>query len=241
MRMQTALHAVFPPECLGCGTLVDSDFALCPGCWADTPFIHGTICDSCGTPLPGTATDGETLHCDGCRAAPRAWSQGRAVMEYGGVARRLVLGLKHSDRAEVARAAGPWLARQSVDILGPDSIIVPIPLHRWRLLRRRYNQSALLAHALARATDVDVAVDALERDRPTESLEGKSRSERTDILQSAIRPHATRGSQLAGRDVVLIDDVLTSGATFEAATHAAFAAGAKNVSVMALARAVWDA
>ncbi|MBF9051159.1 ComF family protein [Roseobacter sp. HKCCD9010] len=240
MRLQTAIHAVFPPECLCCGARVESDYAICGACWGDTPFIHGTACDQCGVPLPG-AEEETVLRCDECLQVARPWSRGRAVFVYGGNARRLVLGLKHGDRADVAKAAGPWMAARAAPLLTEQSLIVPIPLHRWRLLKRRYNQSALLAHALGRAANVEVLPDALIRPSATQSQDGLGYEKRFENLESAIRPHPKHGAVLAGRDVLLIDDVMTSGATFSAATDAAFVAGAKNVCVIALARAAKDA
>ncbi|MBC6438513.1 MAG: ComF family protein [Rhodobacteraceae bacterium] len=236
MILQTALHAIFPPECLCCGALVDQDYAICAGCWAETPFISGAACDSCGVPLPGTASETECLHCDTCLQIARPWDRGRAVFHYSGQGRALVLGLKHADRAEVARAAGPWMAAKAADLITDRSLVVPIPLHRWRLLRRRFNQSALLAHALARAAGIPVAPMALFRRRTTISQDGLGREARFQNLQDAIIPHPRHGVALGGRDVILVDDVMTSGATFSAATEACFAAGAGNVCVIALAR-----
>ncbi|MBF9035170.1 ComF family protein [Rhodobacterales bacterium HKCCE2091] len=236
MGLQTALHAVFPPECLGCGGSVTTDFGLCPDCWSGTAFIHATICDACGAPLPGEAAPGERVECDECRATPRPWEHGRAAFLYEGTGRRLVLGLKHGDRAEIARAAGPWLLRAGRGIVTPETVVVPVPLSRWRLLKRRYNQSALLSQALARAAGAGAVPDALVRIRHTPSLDGRTREDRARILDGAIAPHRRRGALLSGRDVVIVDDVMTSGATFAAATHAARCAGARSVSVIALAR-----
>ncbi len=236
--MQTALRAVFPPECLACGVQVDQEFALCPDCWSETPFILGACCDLCGVALPGQAEAGATLHCDECRSVERPWDRGRSVFAYGGVARRLVLGLKHGDRTDIARAAGPWLARAGAALSRPDSVIVPVPLFRGRLWRRRYNQSALLAQSLVAVTGMEVMVDALRRIRATPSLDGKSRAERYALLQDAIvlAPHA----ELSGRHILLVDDVLTTGATVSAATDALRAAGAATVSIIVLARAAKD-
>lgn len=232
--MQTVLRAIYPPECMACGCQVDNTFALCPSCWADTPFILGAACDLCGTPLPGQAEPGAKLRCDGCRANPPPWDKGRAVMSYHGIARKLVLGLKHGDRVDVARAAGPWLARAAADLVTPDTTIIPVPLFRARLWRRRYNQSALLAQALGRFTGTEVMLQGLLRIKTTPSLDGKSREERFALLQEVIT--ANPRDDLSGRDVVLLDDVMTSGATLSACTHAARSAGAKKLSVIVLAR-----
>ncbi|MEM9317684.1 MAG: ComF family protein [Pseudomonadota bacterium] len=236
MRMQIALRTVFPPECLSCGALVDQEFALCAPCWAETPFILGASCDHCGAALPGQAEPGAALICDDCRAIPRPWARGRAVLEYHGKARKLVLGLKHGDRADIARAAGPWLARAGADLIKPDTVIVPVPLYRGRLWRRRYNQSALLAQSLARVSGAEAMVDALARPRATPSLDGKRRDERFEILDGAIEVNAKRALALVGRDVLLVDDVMTSGATLAACARALIAAQVANVFVIVLAR-----
>ncbi len=241
MRLQTAVHAVFPPECLSCGARVDQDFAICGDCWADTPFINGAACDLCGCPLPGADEEDGGLRCDECMRMARPWARGRSVFLYQANARKLILGLKHGDRAEIARAAGPWLAKAAAPLLTPNTVIVPVPLHWFRLLRRRFNQSALLARALGSASGHEVAVDALIRTRRTDIQDGLGVEARFRNLDHAIQAHPKRGSILAGRDVLLVDDVMTSGATFAAATEAAFRAGAKNVCVIALARVAKDA
>src|SRR6056297_3579379 len=167
MRLQTVLHAVFPPECLNCGARVDEDFSLCGACWGNTPFIFGAACDLCGMSLPGQNADGERLICEECHSIARPWEAGRAVMSYADVGRKLVLGLKHADRAEIARAAGPWMARAGADLLLGVPLIVPVPLHWRRLAARRFNQAALLAKALAEASGRDWLPDALIRARHT--------------------------------------------------------------------------
>jgi ComF family protein len=244
MRLQTVLKTVFPPECLSCAARVEDPFAICGTCWADTPFIHGAACDVCGTGLPGqTGARDETLICSECEAVARPWDHGRAVFAYAGVGRKLVLALKHGDRADIARAAGPWLARAGGDLLHDTPVIVPIPLHWSRLARRRFNQSALLAWSLARHTDRAVQVEpmALLRLRPTPTQEGRDHDARFRNVGDTMVAHPRRGACLAGRSVVLIDDVMTSGATFSAATEACRAAGAEKVSVLALARVGRDA
>jgi ComF family protein len=241
MRLQTLLRAVFLPECLNCGAQVEGEFALCGTCWADTPFIFGSACDLCGKALPGQTPDGERLVCDECHHIARPWEKGRAVMGYSGVGRSLVLGLKHGDRAEVARAAGPWLARAGADLLSDDPVLVPVPLHRWRLARRRFNQSALLVQALARVAGTQAAVQALVRTRATPSQDGRDRNARFVNVAEAIRPHPRHGRVLRDRVVVLVDDVMTSGATLAAASEACRMAGATQVRVLALARVGDDA
>ena len=236
MNLQTVLHAVFPPECLNCGARVDEDFSLCGACWSATPFIFGAACDLCGIGLPGQNPEGERLICEECHVIARPWAAGRAVMGYSDVGRKLILGLKHGDRADIARAAGPWMARAGAELLGGDPILVPIPLHPLRLLARRYNQSAQLALSMAAVTGNDVELRALTRIRATATQDGRGRSARFENLADAIAPHPRFGQRLAGRSVVLIDDVMTSGATFASATEACRRAAASHVRVMALAR-----
>lgn len=157
-------------------------------------------------------------------------------MEYGENARKLVLGLKHGDRADIARAAGPWLARAAAPLLTRDTVVVPIPLHWVRLFQRKVNQSALLARAFCVETTAALAPDALKRTRRTPTQNGKSVEARFENQREAIRAHPRRGTILSGRDVLLVDDVMSSGATFAAATEACFEAGARAVNVLSLAR-----
>ncbi|MGV6849120.1 MAG: double zinc ribbon domain-containing protein [Marinibacterium sp.] len=238
-KLQTLVTLLYPPRCLGCGEMVDSDFGLCPSCWRGTPFIGGTVCDSCGTPLPGEA-DGFRIECDDCLSAPPPWDMGRAALIYRDTARRLVLGLKHGDRHDIAAPAAEWMARSVRPIVQPDMLVAPIPLHWTRFLKRRYNQSALLSAPLARALGLAHCPDLLQRFRATPSLDRKSAAERRRTLGGTIRVHPRRRHRLAGRSVLLVDDVMTSGATFSAATQAARAAGAARVCVVAMARVAKD-
>ncbi|MEO0937478.1 MAG: ComF family protein [Pseudomonadota bacterium] len=233
--IQTALNAIYPARCLGCGVVVDGALGLCGSCWRETPFIGGMVCDSCGVPLPGEATE-EIVQCDACIAEPPLWSRGRAALQYRDLTRKLILGFKHGDRIELAEPAAAWLAQAARPILQPDMLIAPIPLHRWRLAKRRYNQSALLARALSKLTGHEVCLDLLTRPVATPSLDGKSRSERAATLLGAIAVQPRRADLIKGRKVLLVDDVLTTGATFTDATRACLEAGAEEVCVLALAR-----
>ncbi len=240
MKLQSAVRLIYPPQCVSCGALTDSDFGLCGDCWRDTAFIGGLVCDACGTPLPGT-DDGEALHCDDCMTIARPWARGRAAMLYQDNGRKMVLGIKHSDRTDLARAAGGWMATAAAPLLQPETVIVPVPLHWTRLLSRRYNQSALLAHWVASTVNRPVCPDALIRKTRTKSLEGHSRDARFAALQGAIAPHPGRLGQIKNRHILLIDDVMTSGATLAACTEALTTAGAGQVCVLLLARVAKDA
>jgi ComF family protein len=237
-RMQTLVQLVYPPRCLSCGGLVESDFGLCSACWPDTPFIAGLTCEACGTALPGQSDHIEL--CDDCLETPRPWSQGRAALAYRGKGRRLVLALKHGDRHDIARPAARWMARVTRPILQPDTLIMPVPLHLHRHLRRRFNQAALLAEGLAQELNCDWCPDALQRALPTESLEGKTREERFAILSDSLQVTPAHADLIRGRAVLIVDDVMTSGATLSAATDACLAGGASTVSISVLARVVKD-
>lgn len=233
--IQTAVGLIYPPQCLACGELVETEFALCGRCWRDTPFISGTVCDTCGVPLPGDG-DGDRLSCDDCLVTARPWGRGRAALAYRGGGRGLVLALKHGDRTEIARPAAQWMARAAEPILEPDMVLAPVPLHWMRLIRRRYNQSALLSRELARITGLAHCPDLLIRRRRTPSLDRKPMAQRFATLQNAIAPHPRRLSYMAGKAVLLIDDVMTSGATLAACAEACRAAGARDVFALVLAR-----
>ncbi len=238
-RIQTAIELIYPPRCLGCGDLVTSDFGLCGPCWRETPFIAGTICESCGTPLPG-GTDGHRIECDDCMTTPRPWRDGRAALLYTGRARRMILGLKHGDRPEFARPAALWMARAAKSILHDKMLIAPVPLHRSRLIKRRYNQSALLAQYIANETSLSYCPDLLIRTKNTPMLEGMTADERTKTLSTAIHPHPKRRHRMAARDVLLVDDVMTSGATLTACANACLGGGAHHIFVLTLARVAKD-
>lgn len=233
-----AVRVVYPPRCMTCDTPVLDPGTLCAPCWTQTPFITGLACDGCGAPLPGT--DDQPVLCDDCLRIARPWGRGRAVLRYHGNGRRLVLGLKYADRHDTARHAGPWLARRAAALIRPDTVIAPVPLHWLRLFRRRYNQAALLAQALGRAVDRPVIPDLLTRRRHTPIQDGLSREGRFANLRDAIAPHPRRAGAVCGRHVLLVDDVMTSGATLAAATEACFLAGADAVDVIVLARVLRD-
>ncbi|WP_417700103.1 double zinc ribbon domain-containing protein [Pseudophaeobacter sp.] len=234
-QFQTAVSLVYPAKCLGCGDLVEQDFGLCGTCWVGAHFISGTTCDGCGLPLPGEADD-HRLECDDCMQQPRPWSRGRAAMIYKETARSLVMALKHGDRTELAAPAAIWLQRVAAPLLCGDPLICPVPLHWSRLLKRRYNQSALLAEKLARQARLTYRPDLLKRTKQTPSLEGKTRAQRFAVMQDVIAVHPRQIESLRGRVVLLVDDVMTSGATLSACAEACLAAGAAEVRVAVLAR-----
>ncbi|WP_128514605.1 ComF family protein [Tabrizicola thermarum] len=239
MGLQGALQLLYPPQCISCSAPVQSDFGLCADCWRETPFVSGLVCDQCGVPLPGSDPTERAL-CDDCMTIARPWDRGRAALLYQGNARNLVLALKHGDRMDLARPASAWMARAAAPILTPGMMVVPVPLHWMRLFRRRYNQAALLSRAIAALARLEHCPDAILRKRSTGNQDGKTRDARFANLVGAFTVPKSREARVRDRDILLVDDVMTSGATFAAATEALFSAGARSVSVLALARVAKD-
>ncbi len=233
-KFQTAMHVVFPPRCVACGSMVESDFGLCSDCWAETPFVGGTVCMKCGAPLLGGDAESEA-QCDACLMRPRPWSSGRAALRYSGIARKMILALKYGDCLEVARPASKWLAHAASPILTDGMLVAPVPLHWTRHLKRRYNQAAVLAQAFARLIGAPYCPDLLIRPRARGSMEGLSLEARFEKMTDAIVAHPKRAPQMKNRTVFLVDDVMTSGATLSAATLACLRADAKDVRIVTLA------
>ncbi len=238
--MQSLLRLIYPPQCISCDALLAEEMALCGTCWRSTPFISGNVCDACGVPLPGEYEDQPDL-CDDCLTIARPWASGRAALLYRDNARRIVLALKHGDRPELAKPAARWMQSAAAPLLESGQVMVPVPAHWSRFLRRRYNQAALLARELARLTNATYLPDALIRTRRTAVHDGMGLDQRFQNMSHAIAPHPKYGGALIGKEVLLIDDVMTSGATLAAAAEATFAAGATRVCVLALARVAKDA
>ena len=198
------------------------------------PLIERPFCERLGTPF-AVDLGGQALS-PAAIADPPVFNRARAVARYEGPGRELVHRLKYGDRLDLAGPMGRWMARAGGEILVPGTLIVPVPLHRWRLWRRRHNQAALLARAVSDATGLDWDSLLLHRVRRTRPQVGLSRPERAENLQGALRVDPGKAPALAGRSVVLVDDVLTTGATADAAARALLRAGALSVDVLTFAR-----
>ncbi len=230
------LDLLLPPQCVACDAPVDAPGLLCADCFRRTGFITEPFCARCGVPFANAALGGSEQLCPGCRAAPPVFQRARAALRYDAQGRRLILPFKHADRAELAAVLAPHMARAGAVLLREADLLVPVPLHRWRLFHRRYNQAALLAKAVGRIAKRPCVVDALVRLRATASLGEKSAVDRATEVAGAFAVRASRAVRLAGRRVLLVDDVMTSGATANACATVLLAAGATSVDVLAAAR-----
>src|SRR5271157_1806112 len=232
---KAALDALYPPPCLACRAATEAHGALCPRCWSAVRFIERPFCERLGTPFEQDL--GEGLLSPQAIADPPVFARARAVARFeDGPARTLAHRLKYSDRAELARPIARWMARAGVDLLADADLLTPVPLHALRLWRRRFNQAAALAREISRAAGKPCDVGALLRVKATHSQVGLSRARRAENVQGAFR--AADGAPVRGMNVVLVDDVLTSGATANAASRALLRAGASRVDVLVFARVV---
>ena len=231
------LDVLFPPLCLSCRAPIFDPGALCATCWQGIQFLDGPMCDCCGLPFewdPGIAT-----LCGSCHASRPAFDKARAVMRYDEKSRGPILALKHADRLELSGPFGRWLERSGRDLLKDADVILPVPLHPMRLWARRYNQSAELAKALGREAGLPVDFTALVRARrtPSQGTMPSARARRRN-MQGAFRVKVSHKTAIAGRNTLLVDDVLTTGATVNACARALKRAGAAKVLVLTLARVV---
>ncbi len=227
---------ILPPHCLACGKRVAGAGALCSSCWGDLRLIEKPYCASLGIPF---AYDlGEGAMSAEAIADPPPFARCRAVAAFDDIARRLVHGLKYRDRLDLAAWMAGWMARAGAEVLEDAEAIVPVPLHRRRLWWRRFNQSALLAGEIARRAGKPLAPTALLRIKATPQQVGLSANERDLNVRGAFRVPKERRDEIAGRQVVLVDDVYTTGATAKAATRALLRGGARSVDVLVFARVV---
>jgi ComF family protein len=232
------LDLVFPPRALDGGPTALSG-GLSPDTWSRIHFLDGPVCDGCGAPFAydqGPSHDGEAARCVACMARPRAFAAARAACLYDEAAREPILKLKHADRPDLGPLFALWLGRAARELIAEADAVVPVPLHPLRLLKRRYNQAAEIARPLARREGLAYLADALVRRRATDSQAGKSGSARRRNVAAAFEVPPRRRHLVEGRRILLVDDVMTTGATAEGCARALKKAGARRVDVAVVAR-----
>ena len=240
---QTARHAgrvlidaLLPPRCLGCGEFVADPGALCSPCWSRLAFLQPPACSCCG--LPFEHAGGAAGLCGLCAAARPPFARARAALRYDEGSRALILRFKHADRIDAAPAFARWMTRAGAELIEDCDLLVPVPLHWRRLLRRRYNQAALLSRLIAAASGKRQVPDLLKRRRPAGERERLGHRERRSRVAGAFALCGSRRESVRGRNILLIDDVFTTGATASACAETLLDGGAKAVDVLTLARVV---
>lgn len=244
--VQRAAHGVvtyaLPPRCPGCGVIVGDDRQFCLTCWQSLDFLSGPACASCSIPIAPLVPDA-AMRCGACLADPPPFDGAPAALGYGPVARRVALRLKYARRLGHARLMAELMARPLEQLVGSGGapVLIPVPLHRWRLWSRGFNQAALVARHLAADGRAEVADDLLLRARATPSLRGLGRKARAQAVQGAFALAADARARAAGRHLILVDDVHASGATLRACARLLGRSGAARVSALTFARVVPDA
>jgi ComF family protein len=226
------LDGLYPPRALDGGAY--GALGMPAEAWSKIAFLDGPVCDGCGVPFE--FDQGPGVRCAACMARPRAFDRARAACLYDETSRDPILKLKHGDRLDLAPMLARWVSRAAWPLAEEADLVAPIPLHRWRLLRRRFNQAAEIARPFARLTGLGYLPDALVRTRATPTQAGKSGGARRRNVAAAFAVPSARAAQVAGKRILLIDDVLTTGATAEACARALKAAGAARVLVAVVAR-----
>jgi ComF family protein len=228
------LDLLLPPLCLACDEPVGGTATLCTTCWKQIQFIAPPLCACCGTPFDIPVEAGTM--CGACLLQAPRYASARTAMLYDEASRKLVLGFKHGDRTYAAKALAVWMHRAGGNFIAQADALVPVPLHRWRLFQRRYNQASLLAQQIGILAAKPVIPDSLRRIRATPSQGHRNRKERQENVRGAFAVPEKFRTGLAGKTLVLVDDVMTTGATVNECARILLAAGAKQIHVLTLSR-----
>ena len=244
--LRPVLDFALPPRCAGCGAITAEPHRFCLACWSKLVFLGDPCCAVCALPFE-YGTTGEA-RCGACLAEPPAFARMRAAVAYGDIPRKVALKLKYGGRPGVAETMARLMQRHLPMVLEEDgggagtepALLAPVPLHRWRIWRRGYNQAALVASALARRAGLETRLDLLERTRATPPLKAMNPKQRRDTVRGAFRVADRHRGTLRGHTIILVDDVFTSGATVDACARVLKRAGAARVEILCWARVVKD-
>lgn len=228
---------ILPPRCIVSGQEVSHQGMVAPEIWSKLDFITDPFCEKCGFPFEFDTGTGMHL-CGQCIQKSPVYNRARAALKYNDASRSMILGFKHGDQMHAVRAFMPWLKAAGQDMLMEADVIIPVPLHRWRLIRRRYNQAAILAQRLGQETSIPVLVDALFRTRNTQTQGHLKAGERAKNVRRAFVLNPKYEGDLIGRNIVLIDDVYTTGSTIKECVKALKKAKPARVDVLTIARVV---
>lgn len=235
--LKTVIDFILPPRCIVTGDIVDNQGMLSPKAWTALTFISDPQCQKCGVPFEFDV--GNSLStCVKCLDKPPTYHQARSALVYDDASRDLVLAFKHGDKTHYITGFLPWLKRAGQDLIKVSDIVMPVPLHQVRLIQRRYNQAGIIAKYLAKDCDKTLMLDGLERVRSTPPQGFMNATERQKNVRRAFAVRLKHRMAIQGRTILLIDDVLTTGATIEECTQTLMAAGAKAVNVLTLTRTI---
>lgn len=229
-----AVDTVLPPRCVVTGEMVDQQGMISSQAWNKLDFVTDPMCNQCGFPFDFEVEPGSL--CASCLDYPPPFEFARSALKYDDVSRELILGFKHADQTHMALSFIPWLEKAGSGMLNTADLLIPVPLHRWRLISRRYNQAAILARYVSESTKTPSLMNALKRTRATVSQGHMKAGERYKNVKRAFAVHPD--ADVKGKNIVLIDDVYTTGATAKECTKALLKAGANKVDVLTLARVV---
>lgn len=236
--IKQAIDILLPPRCIGTGEIVSAPGVVSPDFWTQLSFIETPFCSTCGLPFDVQMPSG-TL-CAACIDNPPEFDQSRSAVIYNDASRKLILSFKYGDRLNAVTTFIPWLKRTGANLIDTSDIIVPVPLHKSRLWQRRYNQAAIIALSLAKETQKICLVDALERVRATAPQKGLTKKDRYKNVLNAFRVYPESAENLKGKNILLIDDVFTSGATLNECARVLKKSGANRVNILTIARVTRD-
>lgn len=227
------LDFILPPRCIGCQEIVTTQGTLCGACWAKIDFIEHPMCCKCGNPF--TVDMGQSEQCGACLKTPPTYSKARSAVVYNDGSRTYAIRFKHGDATYLAPLMAQWMYKCAPDLIEGSDLIVPVPLHWTRLIMRRYNQAALLAKELSKISGNHADNQILKRTKATRSQKGKK-----DQRRKNVRKVFTTNANLNGKKILLVDDVLTTGATVDECSKTLIYAGASEVRVLTFAKVCFE-